>query len=831
MSLKIISSWVLYPIRYLVLIVMVFTSLGPWAYADPGSRWHKWDDRSGASRSDGASEDRYHGRGGNHSDHRDGPRWGQPHRGHGSVTRTPTTDIHSTPTATPLGTVFLQSENLQAPRELIASVLGAEVVLRWRPPSFGVFRRSMGYRILRTSDMETPFQQVGSSAAFGDRGRPFLTYTDRPGPGHWIYQVVAFTMVPEIAESGPSNVCEASVGSLPTATFTITPTPSPILMATETSTPTISPTPAVNGRKKDVATDTDTPTGTPTIEPYWPHGPVAATATVQAGIVFRAAAMGSGGIVCGADTTKKLDLMVNCSEQGAQDRRWTFLIVNNGSSPLTMQSANLSLRMWLFEPHLRCVAVVGNNGDVFDSDGNRLGNMQLQSNVYTTSTSISEVDESASHKANQTAAVSLVYSGSVSVIPAGGWVQGFAIIATSGDSCGTNENWTNFNDDYSGRPSEQSSCNGTQSGPFYDDHHFALYSNGSLVQEYGTNGTTPDGESGLPPGGGTCTPTVTPTLTRTNTPTRTNSPTKTFTPTLTTTSTLTLTATNTLTRTATYTSTHTPTPTPTFTNTPSATATHTPSATRTDTPTKTFTPTDTSTYTATTTPSATDTATHTATDTATDTPTPTFSSTDTATHTATATTTDTLTDTPTDTATETATNTSTPTATDTTTDTATLTTTDTPSKTSTNTPTDSATNTATDSFTFTASWTPTLIATVTSTNTVTPTPTFCETFAYQWGGSQQGDMGRPDDVVLDGQGLVYVAEPDDEKIQVFTQSGAYLSTFTGVGTALGMAIDRVAGEIYVEGTGTLRVFNLQGVLLRTVQSLSDTTDVALDGAG
>lgn len=740
MSFSPLLSWAFYPLNYLVLAVIFFTSSVPLSYAGPdGVRFLfrgaclDCNDPSSSSHDDQSADSHFSS---DHFSPKSGGPLGAPRspvRGVGPnrVASMSPTQGHAkgTPTATPLGTVFIQSETLQAPRELTASVFGDEVVLSWRPPAFGNFKHSAGFKVLRSSEVDGPFQQVGTLTSFTANNRP-LIYSDWPGVGQWFYQVVAFTMVPEILESDPSNIRSVVVGNTPTATPTITPTFSPTDQTTDTSTATISPTWTVPLLRDNAKVNITTPTftNTPTIIPYWPYGPVAATATAQAGVVPHAVS-GSGGTVCGADTSKKLDLMINCSEQGLQDRRWTFLIVNNGSSALTMQSANLSLKVWFFEPGLRCVAVVGNNGDVFNSSGSRLGNMQLQSNVYTTCSSMAEIDESTNHKANQSASVALTYSGGLSIIQAGGWVQGFSIIGTSGGSCGTAVNWNSFSDDYSGLPSGQSSCTGTQSGPFYDDHHFVLYSNGTLVQEYGAGGST-DGESGVPPGGGTCTPTMTPTLTKTSTftPTKTATNTGTKTPTAT--------PSNTATRTATASSTNTGTSTPTATNsatdtatltatlTPSQTATNTPATTATSTGTNTSTNSATLTSTGSFTNTATNTPTDTASPTATNTPTdtPTNTSTDSVTATATHTATNSATMTPSDTATDSATNTATLTATGTATWTPSDTGTSTATETGTDTATATSTNSATASPSDTATLTPTDSSTATATSTPKPTP-------------------------------------------------------------------------------------------------------------
>ncbi|HTC22319.1 MAG TPA: NHL repeat-containing protein, partial [bacterium] len=320
-------------------------------------------------------------------------------------------------------------------------------------------------------------------------------------------------------------------------------------------------------------------------------------------------------------------MMVTCVEQGLQDRTWDFLIANNGSVPFTISSAGLAIRIWVYESQLRCSALTGSNGNVYNSSGVQVGAMQLTGNIYNKNTSMTEIDESSTHKANQYGTISITYQTGVSVIPAGGWMQGFAIYETSAGECGnTAGNWDNFADDYSGLPATQTSCTGSQSGPYFDDHHFALYSNGTLLQEVKSGGTD-DPQSGFPPGGGTCTPTMTSTNTKTLTPTSTPTFTKTFsaTPTYTPTKTPTSSVnTPTFTKTPTPTFTNTLTPSPSSTNSFTPTPTYTKSSTPTPTFTKTFTPSATFTNSFTPSPTFTNSFTPTPTYTKSYTPSPTF---------------------------------------------------------------------------------------------------------------------------------------------------------------------------------------------------------------
>nr|HPI04277.1 hypothetical protein [Candidatus Goldiibacteriota bacterium] len=212
---------------------------------------------------------------------------------------------------------------------------------------------------------------------------------------------------------------------------------------------------------------------------------------------------------CGADPTKKLDLMITCQMQGAQERRYYVKIINRSSTPVYYSNANLSMKLWVNEPQLRCAAVTGQNGEVFDASGTRVGNVQIKGNTYSDFYQVPYFQENAQHKANQEVKVNFVYQGGeVNHIPAGGWVQGFQIMITASCSFMSQNhrplyaylssgiysdasydntyaslpgNWTDFSDDYSGLPYGQNSCGGNMAGPYYDDRHFALYSNNTLI--------------------------------------------------------------------------------------------------------------------------------------------------------------------------------------------------------------------------------------------------------------------------------------------------------------------------------------------------------------
>lgn len=324
---------------------------------------------------------------------------------------------------------------------------------------------------------------------------------------------------------------------------------------------------------------------------------------------------------CGADINKKIDLQITCQQTGAQDRRYYIKIINRRNSQVDFNSLNLFFKLWVYEPQLRCISVCGQNGEVYNSSGARIGNIIIRGNTKYNFVSTPLFIENDSHKSNQEGVVPLIYTGGeVSYIPAGGWVQGFQILISSvcDSFAGVNDinqyffteevidsnkiisdmvwtikpgdilaslsafmvgagNWENFNDDYSGLPLGQNSCNGNMAGPYYDDHHFALFFGDVLIGETKANGSL-DPETGVPPGLGPCTATATKTVAASFTRTRTRTPTftRTFTCTKTPTRTPTYSMTKTMTFTRTYTLTCTMTVTKTTTETITSTITVTP---------------------------------------------------------------------------------------------------------------------------------------------------------------------------------------------------------------------------------------------------------------
>ena len=66
------------------------------------------------------------------------------------------------------------------------------------------------------------------------------------------------------------------------------------------------------------------------------------------------------------------------------------------------------------------------------------------------------------------------------------------------------------------------------------------------------------------------------------------------------------------------------------------------------------------------------------------------------------------------------------------------------------------------------------------------------TLLFSWGepGSGPGEFNVPHGIVLDSEGRVYVADCENNRIQIFSPDGDFITEWTGVTHPLGLAIDR-----------------------------------------
>jgi len=90
------------------------------------------------------------------------------------------------------------------------------------------------------------------------------------------------------------------------------------------------------------------------------------------------------------------------------------------------------------------------------------------------------------------------------------------------------------------------------------------------------------------------------------------------------------------------------------------------------------------------------------------------------------------------------------------------------------------------------------------------------TYLGEWGshGSDPGEFRLPHSIAVDAQGLIYVADRGNARIQVFTPDGTFVRQWDTVDTPWGLSIT-ADGKIFM-GTGypyTVAVYNLQGDLL------------------
>ncbi len=594
---------------------------------------------------------------------------------------------------------------LENPRDLSAQVQGNKILLSWKPALHGRFSHPVGYKIYRSpassqsEESEGLYTQIGILPAPSTGYGP-LSFIDEPGPGEWYYTLKAFTMIP-IADSLETNACFAQIESPPTETFTAVKTPAFVQLVTEglTATPTLTPA-SITAKMMAAVVNLLAPSGSSAPPSCFKQGVTADNYNVD---------------LSGAQLIDSYD-----SAKGAYGG-------SNESSQAVVQAAlavQNSAGCVIKGTILQGVAA-GFTPIPTPSGASNLGNysvtgstpVTLNGGNYTASSLL--VDNGAQLVANGQVRIwvngSMVLRGrllTASGKPGDLWLLGTSNCLQVNNDSNTTIEAVLF------APAAQINLSGGSAGQISQFYGSIV---GSSVEISGEFQIHVDVETFC--ASATLTPTFTDTATRTFTETvsptftRTLSPSHTPTPTATATQTLT----ETPTATTTLTSSHTATDSPTKTDTPSSTptASNTPTWTPTNSATNSASPTSTLTYTLT----QTATKSPTVTSTNTSTPTSTFTATPTATLT--------LTNSATNSATATFTYTFTNSATNSSTRTVTSTASFTPTHSFTNTPSNTLTNTATASLTSTATSTATLTSTNSSTNsptlTVTPTNSFTPT--------------------------------------------------------------------------------------------------------
>ena len=195
-----------------------------------------------------------------------------------------------------------------------------------------------------------------------------------------------------------------------------------------------------------------------------------------------------------ADFSKKLDLQMEYVTRDNKVIMNHFRIFNRSANDVSMKDLNLSIKAWVYESGLRTAVISGSAGMIYDANNVNTGSMCVNAAGCHNFYAAPEISDGPNHRSNQECEIPLQFATGVDIIPAGGRVEGFAIIFSSDAVCNTiRSDWDNFSDDYSSLQNEKGG------GGYFDDRHFALYSNEVLVGETSASGNI-DPETGNPPG-------------------------------------------------------------------------------------------------------------------------------------------------------------------------------------------------------------------------------------------------------------------------------------------------------------------------------------------
>jgi DNA-binding beta-propeller fold protein YncE len=101
-------------------------------------------------------------------------------------------------------------------------------------------------------------------------------------------------------------------------------------------------------------------------------------------------------------------------------------------------------------------------------------------------------------------------------------------------------------------------------------------------------------------------------------------------------------------------------------------------------------------------------------------------------------------------------------------------------------------------------------------------------YLMEWGkrGTGPGEFGLPHNVVVDKQGLVYVTDRDNQRIEIFDADGKFLREWTGTGGVSGLAM---TGDGHIVTGNVVR--DLSGTVVAKLGDAAAAHGVAVDAAG